>query len=132
MKKLLLSLFLSFVLSTSCLAGDWTPAETTGANTIAVATDELLVAGEHYITAITVLTDGTNDADIDFYDCANPSEFIAGTNTSCKNIWTIAVYVTDYYGGRAFPFPLHVLHNLCADATGTGNPIVFIEYIRAR
>ena len=132
MKKLLLSLALLATLTLPAHAGDWTASETTGGNTVNVGTDEILLSGESWLTAITVVTDGTNDADVDFYDCANPSEFLAGTSTSCKNIWTIVVYSTDYYGGRVFPFPLHVLHNLCADATGTGDPIIFIEYIRQR
>ena len=132
MKKLLLTLTILLTLSLPAYCGDWTPCETTGAQTIAVGTDRVLITGECWVTAITVLTDGTNDADVVFYDCERPAEFTGGTSTSCKNMWNITVYVTDYYGGRAFPFPLHFHHNLCVDATGTGDPIVYVEYIRSR
>ena len=132
MKKLLLTLAFILALTSPAISGDWTASETTGENVMAVGTNEIIVNGECWVTAITVITDGTNNADVDFYDCANPVEFIAGTYTSCKKMWTITVYSTDYYGGRAFPFPLHFQYGVFADAEGTGAPVVYVEYIRAR
>ena len=136
MKKLLLALTVLLTLSLPAYCGDWTASETRGAVTVAVGTDIVLIDHECWITAITVITDGTNDADVTFYDCASPAEFVGGATTpaasGCKDMWNITVYSTDYYGGRAFPFPLHFSNNVCVDATGTGDPIVYVEYIRSR
>ena len=86
----------------------------------AKSTHELLVdtqikVGPGVVCAITVITDGTNDAQIILYDVASSSD-VGPTN----KITEIQVNGTNHYGGRTWVEPVMFQAGLYADITNSG------------
>lgn len=72
------------------------------------------------ITAIYIITDGTNDAKLVIYDNAS-----AGSGTV---VHEQTVKGSDHYGGLVLPFPKQMENGIYCDVTGTGASYI-IDYI---
>jgi len=81
--------------------------------------DGIIYTGMCAITAVTVHTDGSNDATLVVYN---------GTTTGGTDVLTIKVNAADQYGGKVYTFPLTCGTGIYADITGT-NAYYYIEYI---
>jgi len=75
-----------------------------------------------WITALEVITDGTNDAKVILYDNAS-----AGSGPV---IWECTAAGADNYGGRTWDFPRWCGHGIYATLSGTGASYI-VEYIKS-
>ena len=116
MKKLLVILFMVFALVGTTQA--FTGAVSSGEQT----SDGAVMSVSGWITAIHIITDGTNAAGVVVFD---------NTAASGKVICEISVAGTDNYGGRTWPFPIWVNNGIYVNVTGTGASYI-VEYIQNR
>ena len=84
-----------------------------------ITSSQIVKSGAGAISAITIITDGTNKATIILYD---------NTEASGKKIWEGSVAGTSEYGGRNFVFPVKFDNGLYCAITGTGASSI-VEYI---
>ena len=82
--------------------------------------DAVIHNGNVYITALAVMTDGTNDARVILYN--------SGSSAIGKIIWEVTVAGGDNYGGRIWAFPTNCNDGIYADVNGTGASYI-VEYI---
>lgn len=75
-----------------------------------------------FITAVEIITDGTNDARLILYDSALES-------TSEKVVFEMTVIGISHFGGREPAFPPFCRSGLYADVNGTGASYI-IEYVQ--
>lgn len=90
----------------------------------AVSTGELtadthILTGSGFLTAVLIITDGTNAATLIIYD---------NTSAAGKKIWEGVVPGASQYGGRNWTVPVRFENGLYADLTGTGASCI-IEYV---
>jgi len=114
MKKLLLIVFTVFILTGVSYAEE--SSITSGEQTA----DGLIFTGQANITAIQVVTDGTNDAKIIIYD---------NTSAAGRVVFECTVTGASHYGGRVFVPPIELYDGIYADISGTGASY-FVEYAR--
>ena len=91
-------------------------SETSGEKTADVA----VTSSTAYITAVQVITDGTNDAKLIVYD---------NTAASGTVVTEISVVGADNYGGRVWVRPVKCSNGIYGDITGTGASFI-IEFTR--
>jgi len=116
MKRLLLIVFVVFCFASSAQGELASTAITTGEQTA----DGAMFSGSANITAIQVITDGTNDGKVVVYD---------NTAGSGKVVFECTVTGASHYGGRVFVPPIEVYTGIYADISGTGASYI-IEYAR--
>lgn len=83
--------------------------------------DAVIYAGECYLTAVQIATNGADDITLTLADHA--------TDASGVSKFQMIIPGSDGYGGRNFPFPVHFENGIYADVSGT-TPVYFIEYIK--
>ena len=98
-----------------CFAEDY--AETSGEQT---ATG-VIYNGECFLTAVEVITDGTNAAKLIVYDALS---------TDGKVVFEITVTGGSHYGGRLWIPKLRMQSGIYAVLSGTGAPSFIVEYTR--
>lgn len=81
--------------------------------------DQLILTGPGAITAIKVVTDGTNDATLILYD---------NTSAAGTVVDETKVNGANHYGGRNIIFPIKVNTGIYANIEGT-DASYFVEYI---
>lgn len=82
--------------------------------------DAVIVASACYITAVQVITDGSNAARVIIYDNASAA--------SGNVITEITVAGADNYGGRVWQMPVECKNGIYADVNGTGASYV-VEWL---
>ena len=90
--------------------------------TYELVADKQVKVGPGVVCAVTVVTDGSNDARCILYDAAAVGD-IAVTN----KITEITVKGANHYGGRTWVEPVRFTEGLYADVNGTGASY-FIEW----
>lgn len=85
-----------------------------------VSTSGQVVAGGAYLTAITVLTDGTNDATVILYDST------AASGKVVAKLWVPGGLYSDR---MSWTYPLRVGNGIYASVSGTGASAL-VEYIK--
>ena len=81
--------------------------------------DAIIKSGLCWITAIEVITDGTNDARVILYDNASAA--------SGEVIWESTIAGGDNFGGKNWIFPRKCNHGIYADINGSGASYI-VEY----
>ena len=114
MKKLFVTLLIVLFLVTPALG--FQGAKSSGEKT----SDTAIMAGPGYITAVYVITDGSNNAKVILYDNAS-----AASGTVMLEMTVVA---SDNYGGRSWVFPAEFFKGIYVDVSGTGASYI-IEYI---
>jgi hypothetical protein len=112
---LLAALFIPHQLVAAPVSGTFQGAVTSGEKTA----DAAITATGGYITGITVITDGTNDAKAIIYDNAS-----AASGTVIEEI---TIMGSANFGGRNFVYPVQFTNGLYLDISGTGASCI-IEY----
>ena len=84
-----------------------------------ITADTHIMTGKGFLSAVLVITDGTNAATCIIYD---------NTAASGKKLWEGVVAGATQYGGRNWTVPVHFENGLYVDLTGTGASTI-IEYI---
>lgn len=84
--------------------------------------DRQIKIGSGAVCALTVVTDGSNDARVILYDVADSAD-AAATN----KITEITVVGANNYGGRTWVEPVMFFSGLWADVNGTGASY-FVEW----
>lgn len=84
--------------------------------------DTAICAAAAYMTAVEVITDGTNDAKLILYD--DPDDTSSGLV-----LLEITVVAGDHYGGRVWINPVSCANGIYADVNGTGASYI-VEYIK--
>ena len=82
--------------------------------------DAVIVAEQCWITALEVISNGTNDARVILYDNASAA--------SGEVVWECTVVGADNYGGRVWTNPRRCDNGIYADVNGTGASYI-VEYI---
>jgi len=113
MKRILLTLLI-VCFATFAYAGD--SAISSGEQ----AADALIFDGSALITALQVVTDGTNDGKLIVYD---------NTSAAGTVINEFTVTGASHYGGRVFIPPIEAQTGIYCDISGTG-ATYFVEYAR--
>ena len=108
MKKWIAVISILFIVTGTAIAGIDIVAQSSGEKTV----DFAALAGPGYLTAVEVITDGTNDAKVILYDHA--------TAASGKVIFEATITGASHYGGRVFVPPVEVYNGVYADVSGTG------------
>ena len=83
-----------------------------------LTTDQQVITGAGRITAVSIVTDGTNAVDVVIYD---------NTSAAGKVVWPGGVAGANKYGGRNFGHPVKFYNGLYLDITiagGTGGGCV--------
>ena len=114
MKRFILLVFAILLLTVSQVSA-FTGSLSSGEQT----SDAAIHSDVCWITAIHVITDGTNAAKVVIYD---------NTAASGKVISEASVAGTDNYGGRLWTFPIVCRNGIYVDVTGTGASYI-VEYI---
>lgn len=83
--------------------------------------DAAVSATDVYMTAVTIITDGTNDAKLILYDNASAA---SGTV-----LLEMTIAGGDNYGGRVWTYPLKCWNGIYGDIAGTGASYI-VEYIK--
>jgi len=115
MKKLAIILSILLITATAFGAG-FQGAKTSGEKTA----DAAITTSPGYITAIYVISDGSNNPKIIVYDNA--------TAASGTVLIEMTVVASDNYGGRSWVFPAEFFNGIYVDVSGTGASYI-IEYI---
>jgi len=115
MKRILLTLLI-MCFATTAYAGQSASAITSGEQT----SDAIIFTGGARLTAVHIVTDGTNDAKLIIHD---------NTAKSGKVVCEITVSGGSHYGGRVYFPPIEMDIGISADIAGTGASY-FIEYAR--
>ena len=102
------SLSILFIITGTAIAGIDIVAQSTGEKTA----DFAALAGPGYLTAVQIITDGTNNAKVILYDNASAA---AG-----KVIFEATISGASHFGGRVFVPPVEVYNGIYADVSGTG------------
>lgn len=116
MKKLFLVLVFLLFLAGTTLAGIDVVGQSSGEQTA----DAIILAGGGYITAVHIITDGSNNAKVILYDNASAA--------SGKVIFEATITGTNHFGGRQFIPPVEVYNGTYADVSGTGASYI-VEYV---
>ncbi len=116
MKKLLFS-FLVLLIAVNAYAIEGSIGSGEKTSDTAIIADA--TGTDLYITALQIITDGTNDAKVILHDHA--------TAASGTVIAEITVSGADNYGGRVWKFPRHCINGIYGDVTGTGASFI-VEY----
>jgi hypothetical protein len=116
MKKAILTVLAMVIMAFPALAFE-------GAQGSAVLTEDGAAAtgANVYITALTVITDGTNNATVVLYDSAS-----AASGTVIAELWVPGALISDR---QVWTFPRKVSAGIYADLTGTGASCI-VEYMR--
>ena len=112
MKRILYALILLFVFAQPafCFDGAMSSGELTSSQQV--------VTGNVYITAVTVITDGSNNATVTLYD---------NTAASGKVVAEFVIAGGDNQGGRVWSFPVLCTAGIYAAISGTGASCI-VEY----
>jgi len=120
MKKIIAVLILALTLLASPALADFIPSISSGEQAASALIYTVPAKGvKCYLSAVEVITDGTNNATLIVYDNT------AGSGTV---LLEIRVTGTDHYGGRSWTFPVRVDNGIYGAVTGTGASFI-IEYI---
>jgi hypothetical protein len=103
----------------------FTLAATVGAQWLAESSGKksasgIITTGAAYLSAVQVLTDGSNDATVIIYD---------NTSAAGTILFQGTVAGADSYGGRVWPWPVAARTGLYVAISGTGAGC-FVEYIK--
>jgi len=93
----------------------WT-AETSGKKEASA----LITSGDTYLSAVQILTDGTNAATVIIYD---------NTSAAGTIVYQATVKGADYYGGRAWTMPVKLSTGCYCAISGTGAAAI-VEYFK--
>lgn len=117
MKKLLIAILVLFITVGTSYA--FQESESSGEKTVDTLIYTAGLDGVR-LTAVLIITDGTNDATAIIYD---------NTSAAGKKIFEATVVGSANYGGRNFPFPVAARTGLYLELTGTGASAI-IEFIK--
>ena len=113
MKKLILAVLAVFLLTGVSYAGD--VAISSGEQTA----DATIYSGSALLSAVQIITDGTNDAKL----------VIKDNGSSGTVVFEATVTGGSHFGGRLFIPPVEIQTDIYCDVTGTGASYI-IEYVR--
>lgn len=114
MKKAILALLITAVMAVPCLAFDGSM----GSGQLSESSQ--VVAGNVYLTAMTVLTNGTNDATVILYDST------AASGKVLAKVWLPGGLYADRV---TWTYPVRALNGIYASVSGTGASVL-VEYIK--
>lgn len=118
MKRALMIGMLILVLAMPVLAFE--PCKSSGERTASALIYTVPGSGtECYLTAVKVITDGTNNAKVIIDDS------LAGTGTVIDETTVVG---GDHWGGRTWPYPLKITTGIYVTVSGTGGSYI-VEYI---
>ena len=107
--------FLVLLFAVPCMAEDY--AETSGEQT---ATG-VVYNGESFLTAVEIITDGTNNAKLIIYDALS---------TDGKVVFEATVTGSSHYGGRVWIPKIRMQTGIYCVLSGSGSPSYIVEYTR--
>ena len=116
MKRLLSIGLITFFLLTGIAHAGIEGATSSGEKT----TSGQIVTGNCYLTAVTVITDGTNDATVTLYD---------NTAASGRKVAEFVIPGGDRQGGRNWVYPVFCYAGIYAEISGTGASCI-VEYTK--
>lgn len=116
MKKFSMIVVFVFCMTGLAFADSYTMATSSGEKT----EDTQIMTGLGALTAVQLITDGTNAATVVCYD---------GTSGSGKKIGEYKVDGAVYYRGWAWIWPVSIETGIWCDVTGTGASFI-VEYIQ--
>jgi hypothetical protein len=116
MKKFSMVVVFVFCMTGLAFADAYTMATSSGEQT----SDAQVMTGLGALTAVQLITDGTNAATVVCYD---------GTGTGGKKIGEYKVDGAVYYRGWAWVWPVSIETGIYCDVTGTGASYI-VEYIK--
>ena len=106
---------LILLFASPCIAEEY--AESSGEKTATA----IVYDGECFLTAVEVITDGTNDGKVIVYDALS---------TDGKVVFEATIIGTVHYGGRVFIPKVHMQTGIYVVLSGTGAPSFIVEYTR--